>query len=393
MYPDLSYLLHDLIGTPVDNWISIVKTFGFLLVLAFLASMYFFKKELKRKEEEGLIKGIKEKITIGAGIKPLDLGLNVLMGFILGFKIVYLLQHFKEIGEDLFAFIFSMEGNMLAGVVGAALFGGMYWWEKNKQKLPKPKIQEVYVAPHERAGDITIRAAISGILGAKLFAIFESTENIRAFLNDPLGQFFSGSGLAIYGGLIVAFIYIYWYVNRKGIKPIHVMDAVAPALIMGYAVGRIGCQLSGDGDWGIDNTLALPSWWFLPEWMWAYDYPHNVLQMGLPIEGCESIYCNRLATPVFPTPFYETIAGLVIFLILWVLRKKIKIAGVLFFIYLIFNGLERFYVEKIRINDKIDMFGMQLTQAEIISFLLFFIGIIGCVVLYARHKRSSSSTA
>ncbi len=169
-------------------------------------------------------------------------------------------------------------------------------------------------------------------------------------------------------------------------KPIHVMDVVAPALIMGYAVGRIGCQLSGDGDWGIINDQPLPSWWFLPEWMWAYDYPHNVLEMGVPIEGCEGAYCRRLAQPVYPTPFYETVLSLVIFGILWGLRKRITIPGMLFYIYLIFNGFERFWIEKIRVNDKIPFLGMQPSQAEIISFLLFFVGIAGCIVLYTRSR-------
>ncbi|MBK8502419.1 MAG: prolipoprotein diacylglyceryl transferase [Saprospiraceae bacterium] len=112
--------------------------------------------------------------------------------------------------------------------------------------------------------------------------------------------------MAIYGGLIVAFFYIFWYVKQKGMKPIHVMDAAAPAMIMGYAVGRIGCQLAGDGDWGIVNAMPEPSWWFLPDWMWAYDYPHNVLNQGIPIEGCEGNYCRRLAEKVFPTPFYKS---------------------------------------------------------------------------------------
>jgi prolipoprotein diacylglyceryltransferase len=205
-------------------------------------------------------------------------------------------------------------------------------------------------------------------------------------MQDPFGQFFSGSWLAIYGGLIVAFVYIFRYVRQKGMKPIHVMDAVAPALIMGYAVGRIGCQLAGDGDWGIVNTLSQPSWWFLPDWMWAYDYPHNVLKQGVMIEGCEGPYCRRLAEPVYPTPFYEVVASLIIFAILWSLRKRILIPGMLFFIYLILNGLERFWIEKIRVNDEIPFLGMHPSQAEIISTLLFFTGIIGCVVLYRRHQ-------
>ncbi len=391
MYPDLSYLFHDLFGTPVDNWLSLIKTFGFMLVLAFLASSYFFGKELKRKEALGLLTPRKEKIKVGYPATPLEILINALIGFVIGFKVVYLFSHFKEIGTDLFPFIASTQGNFLGGLLGAALFGGMHWYGKEREKTAKPGIKDIQVYPHQRNTDITIRAAISGIIGAKLFAIFESVENIKAFVSDPLGQFFSGSGLAIYGGLIVAFVYIFWYVRKLGMKPIHVMDAVAPALIMGYAVGRVGCQLSGDGDWGIVNTLAQPSWWFLPDWMWAYDYPHNVLEKGIPIEGCEGIYCNRLAEPVFPTPFYEVVASLVIFAILWALRKRITIPGMLFFIYVILNGFERFWIEKIRVNDKIPMFGLNPSQAEIISFLLFFIGIIGCLVVYRRHRAKTTT--
>jgi prolipoprotein diacylglyceryltransferase len=323
---------------------------------------------------------------LGYPATPVEVLLNGLVGFFIGFKVIYLIGHQSEIGSDVLPFIASLQGDWFGGFVGGILFGFLQWYGKHKDKLPKPVTKEIDIHPHQRKTDITIRSAISGILGAKLFAIFESTENVKAFFENPIGQFFSGSGLAIYGGLIVAFFYIFWYVKQKGMKPIHVMDAAAPAMIMGYAVGRIGCQLAGDGDWGIVNAMPEPSWWFLPDWMWAYDFPHNVLNQGVPIEGCEGHYCRRLAEKVFPTPFYEVIASLIIFLILWMLRKKIKIAGMIFFIYVILNGFERFWIEKIRVNDKIPFLGMNPSQAEIISFLLFFIGIIGCLILYRRHR-------
>lgn len=384
VYPDFSYFLHDLLGTSVDNWTSIIKTFGLLLVLAFLASHYFFRKELVRKEQQGLLKGSIEKFKVGFPPRPLDVVVNALIGFLLGFKAVHLVQNHAEIGTDIFPFLTSTQGNWPAGLVLAALFGGSYWWNKNKEKLAKPEVREVMVMPSDRSFDITVRAAISSIIGAKLFAIFESAENVKAFLSDPIGQFFSGSGLAVYGGLIVAFGYCYWWVRSKGMKPIHVMDAFAPSFMMGYAVGRIGCQLSGDGDWGIVNTADVPAWWFLPDWLWAYDYPQNVLQRGVPIEGCEGIYCNRLREPVYPTPVYETVVSLIIFALLWVWRKKVKVAGMIFFIYLLLSGIERFFVEKIRVNDKIHMLGMELTQAEIISTVLVVIGIVGMALLHFR---------
>ena len=387
MYPDLSYLLNDLVGTPVDNWTSIVKTFGLFLVIAFLTSHFFLAKELKRKEEEGLINPSKIRTKVGFPPTTGEIILNSLLGFFLGFKVVYLIRNYQEIGNDIIPFLVSTDGNWGSGLIGAIIFGGLYYYNRQKQKLSKPHIKETIIHPYQRTGDITIRAAISGIIGAKLFALFESIDTIKAFFADPIGQFFSGSGLAIYGGLIIAFIYVYWYVSKKNITPIHAMDAVAPALMIGYAVGRIGCQLSGDGDWGIVNTLEIPGWWFLPEWLWSYDYPRNVLQQGSIIEGCEGEYCRRLVEGVYPTPAYETIVGIMLFLILWALRKRIHIAGMLFFIYLILNGLERFFIEKIRVNEKLPLLGMQLTQAEIISFLLFFAGIVGCTVLWLRHRK------
>ncbi|MBX2817264.1 MAG: prolipoprotein diacylglyceryl transferase [Saprospiraceae bacterium] len=388
MYPDLSYLLHDLIGTPVDNWTSVIKMFGFLLVFAFLASHYFFRKELLRKEEQGLLTGSLEKFKIGFPPTVLDTIINALIGFIMGFKAVYLVQNHSEIGTEIFPFLASARGNWPAGILLALLFGGLYWYNKNKEKLDKPQVKEVMVMPSDRSFDITVRAAISSIIGAKIFAIFESVENVKAFLSDPIGQFFSGSGLAVLGGLIVAFGYCYWWISSKGITPIHVMDAFAPSFMMGYAVGRIGCQLSGDGDWGIVNTAPPPAWWFFPEWLWAFDYPRNVLEKGIPIAGCEGIYCNRLREPVYPTPVYETVVSLLIFGLLWIWRKRVKVAGMIFCIYLVLSGVERFYIEKIRVNDKIPMFGMEVTQAEIISVIMVILGIVGMFLLHFKKVKT-----
>lgn len=387
MYPDFSYILHAILGTAPDNALSIIKTFGLFLILAFLASAYVLRLEMVRKEKEGVMKPVKETITTGRPATPFEIGTNALFGFVLGFKLPYLLIHFAEFRADAAGVLLSSKGTLLWGILGAGLLGFLKYWEYNRRKSPKPVSRVVEVWPHERIGDITVLAAISGIVGAKLAAPFESIENIRSFINDPLGQLLSGSGLAIYGGLIVAFLVVLWYIRRKQIPALHMMDAVAPALMVGYAVGRIGCQLSGDGDWGIVNTLASPSWWFLPEWMWAFDYPHNVLNEGIPIEGCTWQYCMKLAQPVFPTPLYETVAAFGIAGFLWSLRKKIRVPGALFFIYVILTGIERFLIEKIRVNPDINIMGINATQAEYISVLLVVVGILGLVWCYRfpRH--------
>ena len=392
MYPNLSYFFHDVFGTEPDNAWALINTFGFFLALAFIASGYVLYLEFKRKEKEGILQpSAVEKVT-GKPASTIDILSNALFGFIVGFKLIYIIGHFDETVQDAAGVILSSKGNMAAGIIGAILFGAWKWYEGNKQKLPKPEIKKLQVFPSQRVPDIAIVAAISGIIGAKIFALFEGPQTWRMFLDDPVGQLLSGSGLAIYGGLIVAFMVVFYYVKRKGIPPIHVMDAVAPALIMGYAVGRLGCHFSGDGDWGIVNELAKPSWFILPDWMWAYDYPRNVLESGVPIEGCVGKICNRLAQPVYPTPIYEVFFSLIIFAILWMLRKRIKIAGMIFFIYCILNGIERFWIEKIRVNDKIQLMGMELSQAEIISVLVFALGIIGCLVLWFRSKKTSPET-
>ena len=386
MYPDLSYFFHALLGTAPDNGLSILKTFGVFLIFAFLASAYVFNLELKRKEQEGLLTGSVEKERTGFPATWQEIATNALFGFILGFKLPYVFQHFQEFRPDPASVILSGKGTWLWGILAAAGFGFYKYWDSKRKALGKPLIKEIKVMPHERIGDITILAAISGIIGARLFSIIESEENIKAFMQDPLEQLLSGSGLAIYGGLIVAFIAVYGYVQRKGMKPIYVMDAVAPALIVGYGVGRLGCQFSGDGDWGITNTSAAPGWWFLPDWAWSYTYPHNVLNEGIPIEGCVWDYCHQLAEGVYPTPLYEAFFAFVIFLMLWSMRKRFAIPGMLFFLYVLLNGIERFFIEKIRTNPDITLFGMEATQAEYVAGLLILTGIVGMLYLRFRGK-------
>jgi prolipoprotein diacylglyceryltransferase len=118
--------------------------------------------------------------------------------------------------------------------------------------------------------------------------------------------------------------------------------------------------------------------------MWAYNYPHNVNEVGTPIPGCEGPFCMQLDPLVFPTPLYEIIACTLLFMVLWALRKKLKIPGQLFGIYMIFNGAERFLIEKIRVNNTYDIFGFHPTQAELISTAL----IIGGILMYTLRGKA-----
>ena len=386
MYPDLSYILHDIFGTAPDNAFRIVKTFGLLLVLAFLASAYVLRLEIKRKYEQGLLGTTVDTQKVGEKPGTAAYIYQLITGFLIGFKGVWIVQHYEEFTLAPFDSLFSLQGHWPAGILGALLFGGWTYYQGKKAEKTKTKKIKQTILPQDRIWDITMVAAISGIIGAKLFAIFESKETLSRFFSDPIGTLFSGSGLAIYGGLIVAFIVVYRYVKKRNMPPIHIMDAAAPALFVGYAVGRIGCQLSGDGDWGIVNTMEMPGWWIFPEWLWSYDYPHNVLNRGVLIEGCDWSYCRRLPQGVFPTPIYETIMSFIMAGILWALRKKMTIPGTLFALYLIMNGVERFFIEKIRVNDVIDLGFAEGTQAEFISVATVIVGIVLWIVLYRKRK-------
>jgi phosphatidylglycerol:prolipoprotein diacylglycerol transferase len=98
-------------------------------------------------------------------------------------------------------------------------------------------------------------------------------------------------------------------------------------------------------------------------------------------------YCYQLANPVWPTAFYEVVMCLLIFSFLWAIRKQIRVPGILFCIYLGLNGIERFFIEKIRINTEYNILG-GITQAEIISFCLVLIGLLGCIILYRNNKKA-----
>ena len=228
------------------------------------------------------------------------------------------------------------------------------------------------VWPHDRVGDIVLQAALWGFLGAK---IFHNLENLDDFAKDPIAALISFSGLTFYGGLILATVAIIIYIRRFKIRVIHFADAMAPTMLFAYAAGRIGCHMSGDGDWGIPNFNPKPFTW-LPDWMWAYTYPHNVVNEGVSIPNCVGQYCNQLPLPVYPTTFYEVIGTFILFGILWMLRKKITQPGILTGIYLIFAGSERFLIEKIRVNNRIHSLPFEPTQAELISTILILCGIV-----------------
>jgi len=370
MYPNLYYLVADLLGVKI-NALKLVNSFGFFVALAFIASGYVLYKELTRKEKLGEFVALEESFIVGAPASISELFSAFGFGFLFGFKIIgaFVIENALNNTQ---AFILSFQGSYLAGFVVGAIMLYLKWKEKDKVKLASPETKKYMVWPHDRVGDIVLQAALWGFLGAK---IFHNLENLDDFAKDPIGSLISFSGLTFYGGLILATIAIIIYIRKFKIRVIHFADAMAPTMLFAYAAGRVGCHMSGDGDWGIPNLNPKPFTW-LPNWMWTYTYPHNVLNEGVPIPGCVGNYCNQLPLPVYPTTFYEIIATFILFGIMWMFRKKITQPGILTGMYLVFAGTERFFIEKIRVNNKIHTLPFEPTQAELISIFLILIGIV-----------------
>lgn len=208
--------------------------------------------------------------------------------------------------------------------------------------------------PPDWAYEMVFAALIGGLIGARLYFFFDNYSEVK---DDLLGNLFSGSGLTWYGGAVGGAIgVILWAWWRKFLN-LWLLDLAAPALAAGYAVGRIGCQLSGDGDYGKP--------WDGP---WAMGYPDGTVP-------------TPPGVTVHPTPVYETLAmGLGAF-VLWRLRNRFRL-GILFAIYLIYAGAERFLVEFLRRNT--DVF-LGLTQAQLESLAMVIAGAVWILVVRSRH--------
>lgn len=226
------------------------------------------------------------------------------------------------------------------------------------------------IAPQTVVSDFAVVVLLAGVIGARLFHILEHGE---LFLADPLSMIFSRSGLSIFGGLIFGTVAGLVLLRRWGINARAFLDAIAPAMMLGYAIGRLGCQISGDGDWGIAANMAVkPAW--VPTWFWAQTYENNIFGEVLTAPG------------VYPTPVYETMMATVCFAVLWAIRKHTCQPGWLFSVYLIMAGVERLLIEQIRVNVKFELYRLRFTQAELIATIFVVLGMIGIAALSRRSR-------
>ncbi|HOJ37934.1 MAG TPA: prolipoprotein diacylglyceryl transferase [Ignavibacteriales bacterium] len=238
------------------------------------------------------------------------------------------------------------------------------------------------------ASNTIILAIVFGIIGARLFHVFE---NFSLFLEDPLSMIFSSGGLTYYGGLITVIIALYIYFNKKGLKFLKIADIASPMLALGYGIGRIGCHLAGDGDYGLPTTLPWGTIYangtvkpsnLLYEYMLnnptvaqQYNY-FELSKIQVAQDKFGIITQFDLITKMHPTPIYEFLVALLIFWILWRVRKNSFKTGSIFYMYLILSGIARFLVEIIRLNPPLIF---NLSEAQFISLILIILGIGGLI--------------
>ncbi len=189
--------------------------------------------------------------------------------------------------------------------------------------------------PTDWAYEIVFAALIGGVVGARGYYVIQNYQQVK---HDLVGSIFSGSGLVWYGGAIGGAIGVIAWMRWRHVLELRMLDMCATALALGYAIGRIGCQVSGDGDYGIRSSLP-----------WAMGYPHGTVPTPPGVR-------------VQPTPIYETVAMCLLAWGLWQLRDRVR-PGVVFALYLLGSGLERFLVEFIRRNEEV-VAGLTAPQLE-----------------------------
>lgn len=215
------------------------------------------------------------------------------------------------------------------------------------------------------ASDIIFWSAFGGIVGSKLYHVIENFEQIMAS-NNPLSDIFSGSGLVFLGGLIGAIIAVTIILYQNKVSWLKFADLLGPLIFLGYSIGRIGCFLVGD-DYGIPSDLP-----------WAISFPNGLPPTTTSYFASQYPWIDISGYPagllkVHPTQLYETIICGTLFYLLWSKRNSISKPGSLFFQYLVFAGLERFFIEFLRTNNKylFDIF----SGAQILSVLMVCIGL------------------
>ena len=249
-------------------------------------------------------------------------------------------------------------------------------------KDPKGRERIELTSPSALVWTMATLAGVFGVIGSKLFHVIDYWDE---FVRAPAALLFSSAGLTFYGGLICASIAILLYARHKGIHLPRLADAIAPGLLLAYGIGRIGCYLSGDGDWGVCSSLAdKPAW--IPGFLWSETFPRAYVGMDPVVFNAEirgEVCAIANPTGVYPTMLYEFAMCAVLAGVLWLLRRHPFRAGWLISLYAVFTGVERFVIEFIRVNPEA-AFG--LSQSQLISVALIVGGLVGLAFLTRPAK-------
>lgn len=229
---------------------------------------------------------------------------------------------------------------------------------------------------------LTLISVVGGLVGARLLSLLENRD---AFLRDPLGAALSSGGFTFYGGLLLVIATGYLYLRKRRIRFLPVMDCVVPSLLIAYGIARIGCHLAGDGDYGYPTTLP-----------WGTDYSQGIYPPSLAFRNIPEIagqYPGGVVpdhTPCDPVPIYEFLICAGLFWVFWRARTHISPDGKLLMLYLVAAGIERFFIEFLRISPRI-AFG--LTGAQIISVVLVSAGLLGLHILGKSSLQDNSPSS
>jgi phosphatidylglycerol---prolipoprotein diacylglyceryl transferase len=331
-----------------------IHGFGLMLALGFIAGSYILTKEFDR---------------LGLNRDATKVFVQTLRMFYICLAVLFLTTFFiQNSGPDkpsLYEFLTSSNLHLIVFILAAA--GGYFLFRKQKE------------GSFDLANSITLTSLVFGVAGSKLLYIFE---NLSDFHMRPFDTLFSAGGLTFFGGFILVVLITYLIARKAGVSYLLLTDATVPGLMLGYGIGRIGCHLAGDGDYGFPTTLP-----------WGTDYSNGTLPPSIAFRDFPEI-TGRFpggivpdTIPCHPTPVYEFIICTLMFLVMWKLRKKLKQPGKIFMLFLVFIGIERFSIEFLRLNPRLFM---GLSEAQIIALLLIAAGLAGWWIISSRSIKPAA---